>query len=343
MYGAAAIPNVIGRVVMRSATDTPAVRLGVRDTLGRVRLHACGSSTHEILIIRRLDAQLDGTGRAGPMGIRRLEESLGRQLAQARRDAVPLDGRPVPPGARAVVARDMTQLLCQYVIDIHDAQVDARWWWTALGGWLRRLPAVTILAAHPREAPHVIADLMRRGRGDVLDRADCGAMCRLLLCMAAEFRVPRLAELAGALDPNHAPGTHGGPADPSPPGSARPRRVPWRELLITVAAQIARDPATARGEQFARFAATVAGVAESWREGIDDAIVPAAAGPGRAPSTGEDAGTKARSAFRGEEPPDLRPDRGRARPRGRSSALPAGRASSRRSVGAVTTAGRAEL
>src|SRR5215475_2247433 len=92
--GAAAIPDVIGRVMMRSATDTPAVRIGIRDTIGRVRLHAPGSSAHEILIVRRLEAQLDGTGSAGPMGIRRLEESLGRQLAQARRDAVPLDGRP---------------------------------------------------------------------------------------------------------------------------------------------------------------------------------------------------------------------------------------------------------
>jgi len=305
VYGATAIPDVIGRVVMRSATDTPAVRLGVRDTLGRVRLHASGSSAHEILIVRWLDAQLDDTGSAGPIEIRRLEESLGRQLAQARRDAVPLDGRPVPPGAQAVVARDMAQLLCQYVTDIHDAQVGTRWWWTALGGWLSRRPIFTILAAHPREAPHVIADLVWRGRGDVLDRADDGSVRRLLLRMAAEYRAPRLAELAGALDPGHVPGTHDGPAHPSPPESAPPGREPWRDLLVTVAVQIARDPATARGEQFARFAATVAGVAASWPGGIDDAIEPATAGPGRAPGTGKGAGTKARSVLRGIEPPDL--------------------------------------
>jgi hypothetical protein len=299
--GVTAIPDVIGRVTMRSTTDTPAVRLGVRDAVGRVRLHAPGSSIHEILIVRMLDHRLDGTGWAEPRMISRLEESLARQLAQSRRNAVPLDGRPVPPGARAVVARDLTQLLCQYVIDIHDARVDARWWWTALAGRLGRQPVLTVLATHPREAPHVIADLVRRGRCDALDRADGGAVCRLLLRMAAEYRAPRLAEIAGALDLDRSSGNQRRRPDPSLPGSARARGDPWPEFLVTVAVQLAQDPATARSEQFARFAATVAGAAEPSPEGIDDAIESAPSGP----DTGQDVGMTARFALRGEGPPDL--------------------------------------
>jgi len=296
----AVLPDLIGRVTMRAATDTPAIRLGLGRTVGRLRLPAPGPSRHEILIVRRLDDRLDPTGRAESSMISALEASLGNRLAEARRNAVPLDGRPVPSRAPAVVARDLAQLLCQYVIDMHDTRAGA-WWWATLAGRLGRQPAFDLLAARPREAPHVIADLVRRGREDALGPAGRAAAGRLLAQMAAVYAAPRLAEFAAVPEPSRRAGA------PTPRPEAN-RDDRWRDLVVAVAVQLSLDPVAARTAGFARFAASLVGAATSASEEIGGAAVRPASAPAVPPLDGvHDRATAVRPARPAGPPRDLGP------------------------------------
>jgi hypothetical protein len=255
---ASALPDVIGRVVLQVPTDTPSARLAVRDRVGRLLLHAPGSSACEILIVRTLTGPVGGAVEAVAVGS--LQAALQVQLAEARRSAVPLDGRPVPPRAWAVVAADLSQLLAQYVVDIHERCVGRNWWWKVLAGRLGRGSVTSVLASYPREAPHVVADLVRRRRTDILTCVDDGAAYCLLLCVAEAYRTPRLAAIGRAIERERAGVRYRPVPEQGQPGApCRPVR-PLADLVAVVALQLARDPASARGAEFARFVAVAAGL-----------------------------------------------------------------------------------
>ncbi|WP_141821485.1 hypothetical protein [Humibacillus xanthopallidus] len=206
--------------------------------------------------------------------------SLADGLAAAVHGAVRLDGRPVPADAPAVLAMDLAQLLAQYVVDLHDGMVAGRWWWRFVGPRLansvaeaqRALPAghlpgaapvAPVLAAFPREAPHVVADLVRRRRGDVVRDVPLAAVLDVLLVVATTYAAEELAAVLraamrgyGSPTPDSATQAVNPPVDPASPA----------ELLITVSARFALDPVGARSPSFARFVGVLAGV-PTWRAG----------------------------------------------------------------------------
>jgi hypothetical protein len=261
------LPDVIGRVVLHAPTDTPAVRLAARDRVGKLRLHSPGSSAREILIVRELTSYVGSA--VEPAAVASLVVSVDAQLAHARRSAVPLDGRPVPPGARAVVASDLAQLLAQYVIDLNDGCDKRRWWWQVLSGRFGRESVATVLASHSREAPHVIADLVRRRREDILVRVDDAAAYRLMLAMAKAYQAPRLAAILSALDRGRAVAWSWLVSEPARSGTRERAQRPMSELVVVVAVELARDPVRVRGAAFARFVAVMAGAAPIAMDGFD--------------------------------------------------------------------------
>lgn len=124
------------------------IRLAELDTSGSVA---------EILVIRRAAGELPGVVPA--TGVRpppAWDRALAAVVADARRGAVFMDGRPVPATANAVLFQDRADMMALFARDVV-AGATTGWWWQALFRETGPATRAGVAALWTRDARHVPA------------------------------------------------------------------------------------------------------------------------------------------------------------------------------------------
>lgn len=133
------------------------IRLAELDTSG---------SAAEILVIRRAAGELPGavpaTGMRPPPA---WDRALAAVVADARRGAVLMDGRPVPAAANAVLFQDRADMMALFARDVV-AGVTTGWWWQALfreTGPATHAGVAALWTRHARHVPAAMQALVQLG------------------------------------------------------------------------------------------------------------------------------------------------------------------------------------
>lgn len=279
--------TVVGTLRARCAgVDTTSAQLRLGAQLGSASLRPRGLPPAALLCVRSLDDPLPGTIRLDGMQLgppaeweRAAEEALEQALRGAARPAL----GPVPAGAEAVLFADRAELLACLARDALDGTAWTRWWWATVirASTTGDDPVARAWLEAPAYAPAAFELLARTGHAARYARSLRPAVAlELAVRVAKIFAVPDLVRaLTGsgaALAVESVPQVDARPGSPEPqdaPAAARPEPLPalaWsdvvpeagaagvsveQELVLAVSLTLARAPALARGQPFARAVA----------------------------------------------------------------------------------------
>ncbi len=162
---------VVGTLRIRSETDTPLVRAGIRSDVGRCELRPSGLAPQAVLVVRRIEAVIEGDPGPSAVTARRWVHDPRTGLDGALRSAVRPSRGPVTGSVNAVLFEDRAELLASYLVDLASRSARYHWWWDVLKSRLGLADSVPpVLKENARFAPATIASMTPSQTTMVLSR-----------------------------------------------------------------------------------------------------------------------------------------------------------------------------